>query len=132
MDVVDVVLVVVVVVVGVVEVVVVDVVVDVVEVDVVVVDVVVVEVVVVGPSDMNDIWSINTSYHMNWAMRKRVFGHMRTKKAQIWPRGYKTFFMLNPSMKFHLVIKIKIPRIKTCFMLNSAEHAQLSWAWKKF
>ena len=27
------------------------------------------------------------------------------------------------SMKFHLVIKIKIPTIKTCFMLNSAEHS---------
>ena len=37
-----------------------------------------------------------------------------------------------PSMTFHLVIKIKIPKIKTVFMLNSAEHAQLSWAWKKF
>ena len=36
------------------------------------------------------------------------------------------------SMIFHLVIKIKIPTIKTFFMLNSAEHAQLSWAWKKF
>ena len=30
------------------------------------------------------------------------------------------------SMKFHLVIKVKIPKIKTFFMLNSAEHAQLS------
>ena len=30
------------------------------------------------------------------------------------------------SMIFHLVIKIKIPTIKTFFMLNSAEHAQLS------
>ena len=58
------------------------------------------------------------------------------------------------SMKFHLVIKIKIPTIKTSFMLNSAEqlsmkevlknsqnfkinkqnkfHAQPSSAWKKF
>ena len=35
------------------------------------------------------------------------------------------------SMKFHLVIKIKIPTIKTFFMLNSAEHAQLSWTWNK-
>ena len=30
------------------------------------------------------------------------------------------------SMKFHLVIKIKMLTIKTFFMLNSAEHAQLS------
>ena len=30
------------------------------------------------------------------------------------------------SVKFHLVIKIKIPTIKTFFMLSSAEHAQLS------
>ena len=45
----------------------------------------------------------------------------------IKPRGYKIFFM-----KFHLVMKIIIPKIKTFFMLNSAEHAQLSWAWKKF
>ena len=30
------------------------------------------------------------------------------------------------SMKFHLVIKIKIPTVKTVFMLSSAEHAQLS------
>ena len=44
----------------------------------------------------------------------------------------KTFCHAQLSMKFHLVIKIKIPTVKTFFMLNSAEHAQLSWAWKKF
>ena len=50
-----------------------------------------------------------------------------------WPQGYKTFSCLTQlSMKFHLVIKIKISTIKTFFMLNSAEHAQMSWAWKKF
>ena len=30
------------------------------------------------------------------------------------------------NLKFHLVIKIKIPTIKTFFMLSSAEHAQPS------
>ena len=40
------------------------------------------------------------------------------------PRGYKTFFSCSTqlSMKFHLVIKIKIPTIITFF------HSQLSWA----
>ena len=54
--------------------------------------------------------------------------------ADIRPWGYKSFFSCSTqlSMKFHLVIKKKIPTVKTCFMLNSAEHAQLSWAWKKF
>ena len=38
------------------------------------------------------------------------------------PRGYKTVFHTQQlSVKFHLVIKIKIPTIKTFFMLNSAE-----------
>ena len=36
------------------------------------------------------------------------------------------------SMKFHMVIKIKIPTVHIFFMLTSAEHAQLSLAWKKF
>ena len=70
------------------------------------------------------------------------------------PELIKTFFSCSTqlSMNFHLIIKIKIPTVKTFFMLNSAElsmkevskfcqyfkiykqnkfHAQLSWTWKK-
>ena len=35
---------------------------------------------------------------------------------------------------FFALLSLKIPKqiFKTSFMLNSAEHAQLSWAWKSF
>ena len=78
---------------------------------------------------------------------------------QVWPRGYKTFFMLNSTEhEIFLLINVKMPTIigiltfmsgknsilgtsepKKCQISwyfytygHSKFHAQLSWAWKKF
>ena len=37
---------------------------------------------------------------------------MRAILVKYWPRGYKTFFMLNSSTKFQLLIKTKLPNFK--------------------
>ena len=79
---------------------------------------------------------------------------MSDKQCTPWPRGYKTFFMLNSaeheicpvnksqitnnckfflSMTFSLLINMKMPTIVGIFIFICAENFMLSWgAWKKF
>ena len=63
-------------------------------------------------------------------MRNGVFGAYANRRDPYQPAKPEVIKLFSCStqlsMKFHLVIKIKIPTIKTFFMLNSAEHAQLS------
>ena len=80
------------------------------------------------------------------------------RKCTFWPRGYKTFFMLNsaeheicPANKsqitnnckfylakhscawnFFLLINMKMPTIVGIFIFISRNNFMLSWAWKSF
>ena len=76
---------------------------------------------------------------ISWSISTRVIWQAGIWMCNPWicslaPEVIKLFsWPIQLTMKFHLVIKIKIPTIKTSFMLNSAEHAaQLSWSRKKF
>ena len=44
---------------------------------------------------------------------------------EFWPQGYKTFFMLNSSMKFFLLINVKMPTIVSILTFTDGKNSLL-------
>ena len=66
----------------------------------------------------NYLWQFNEQTESDEFRRERC--------TDYWPRGYKTFFMLNSAMKFFMLINLKLLTMPNYFLLNIAEHENFS------